>query len=58
LYLGYDTEQIGQIIGMIKEKLETTNEYSVEKHRGLTQKELEARDYSKKVIAEWIAFIE
>jgi hypothetical protein len=43
---------------MIKEKLETTNEYSVEKHRGLTQKELEARDYSKKVIAEWIAFIE
>jgi hypothetical protein len=53
-----DTEQIGQVIGMIKEQLDIKNKYTVEKHRELAQKELEARDYSEEVITEWIAFIE
>ena len=53
-----DTEQIGQVIGQIKERLETANEYTVEKHRELATKELLTREYSQKVIAEWIGFIE
>ena len=53
-----DTEQIGQVIGMIKEQLNAAKAYTVEKHRELAQKELEARDYSEEVITEWIAFIE
>jgi hypothetical protein len=53
-----DTEQIGQVIGMIKEQLDAANEYTVEKHKEIAQKELEARDYSEEVITEWIAFIE
>jgi len=53
-----DTEQIGQVIGMIKEQLETTNKYTVEKHRELASDELRAREYSEEIIAEWIGFIE
>jgi hypothetical protein len=53
-----DTEQIGQVIGQIKEQLETTNEYTVEKHREMATDELRAREYSQEVIAEWIGFIE
>ena len=53
-----DTEQIGQIIGMVKEQLVASNEYTVEKHKRLATEELAARDYSEKVISEWIDFIE
>ena len=53
-----DTEQIGQVIGQIKEQLEAANEYSVEKHREMVTEELLARDYSQEIIAEWIGFIE
>ncbi len=53
-----DTEQIGQVIGQIKEQLETANEYTVEKHREMAMEELLAREYSQEVIAEWIGFIE
>ena len=38
---------------MVKERLNT-----VEKHKRMATEELEAREYSQKVIAEWIAFIE
>jgi Leucine-rich repeat (LRR) protein len=53
-----DTEQIGQVIGQIKEQLEAANEYTVEKHREMATKELRAREYSQEVIMEWIGFIE
>ena len=53
-----DTEQIGQIIGMVKEQLVASNEYTVEKHKLIATEELVARDYSEKVISEWIDFIE
>ncbi len=53
-----DTEQIGQIIGQVKERLDAAEEYTVEKHKQITKEELEAREYSQEVIAEWIAFIE
>ena len=53
-----DTEQIGQIIGMVKEQLVASNEYTVEKHKLMATEELAARDYSEKVISEWIDFIE
>jgi len=53
-----DTEQIGQVIGMIKEQLDSENKYTVEKHREMASDELRARDYSEEIIAEWIAFIE
>ena len=53
-----DTEQIGQIIGQVKERLEAAEEYTVEKHKEMATKELLAREYSQEVIAEWIAFIE
>ncbi len=53
-----DTEQIGQIIGLVKERLDAAGEYTVEKHKEMAMEELEAREYSQKVIAEWIAFIE
>jgi len=53
-----DTEQIGQVIGMIKEQLDAAKAYTVEKHRELTQNELRARDYSDEIISEWIEFIE
>ena len=53
-----DTEQIGQIIGMVKEQLIASNEYTVERHKLMATEELAARDYSEKVISEWIDFIE
>jgi len=53
-----DTEQIGQIIGMIKEQLESSNEYTVEQHRKIATEELQAREYSQEVITEWITYIE
>ncbi len=53
-----DTEQIGHIIGQVKERLDAAEEYSVEKHKEMATEELEAREYSQEVIAEWIAFIE
>ncbi len=53
-----DTEQIGQIIGQVKERLNAAKEYTVEKHKKMAKEELEVREYSQEVIAEWIAFIE
>ncbi len=53
-----NTEQIGQIIGQVKERLEAAEEYTVEKHKEMATEELLAREYSQEVIAEWIAFIE
>jgi Leucine-rich repeat (LRR) protein len=53
-----DSEQIGNIIQIEKLKLEEQNMYSVEKHREVVIGELESRNISKEVIAEWVGFIE
>ena len=53
-----ENEQIGNIIIIIKEKLELTNSYTIGTHKELVIKELENRGYSKDVIDVWIGFIE
>lgn len=53
-----DSEQIGNIIFLIKERLEKENNYSVEKHKEEVRKELEERGYEKDVIDTWIEYIE
>jgi hypothetical protein len=51
-------EQIGNIIALIKNNLDTANEYTVEKHRELAIKELQERGFSKEVIDEYVNYIE
>ena len=53
-----DSEQIGNIIQIEKNKLEETNEYSAEKHREMVTSELEIRNYSKEIIDEWVSYID
>ena len=53
-----DTEQIGNVIGLIKKKLENKKEYTIETHREEARVELGVRGYSEEVIAEWISYIE
>ena len=53
-----DNEQIGNIIVIIKEKLELTNSYTIETHKELVINELENRGYTKDIIDTWIGFIE
>ncbi len=51
-----DNEQISQIIILTRELL--SKDYTVEKHKELTIKELKERGYSDDIIKEWIDFIE
>ena len=53
-----DSQQIGNIITIIKEQLEKNNNYSIEKHKELVKKELIERKFSSEVIEVWIEFIE
>ncbi len=50
-----DNEQISQIIILTRELL--SKDYTVEKHKELTIKELKERGYSDDIIKEWIDFI-
>ena len=52
-----ENEQIGNIIIMIKKKLELENNYSIEKHKELAIKELKERDFNEEIIKEWIIYI-
>jgi len=51
-----DSEQIGNIIFLIKEKL--GSDYNVEKHKELASKELTERGYDEETIKTWVEFIE
>jgi len=51
-----DSEQIGNIIYLVKEKL--GDEYTVDKHRDEVKKELKERGYDDEIISEWIGYIE
>jgi Leucine-rich repeat (LRR) protein len=52
-----DTEQIGNIIILIKDKLIAENNYTIELHKEIVMKELYDRGYDKDVIDEWIDYI-
>ena len=53
-----DSEQIGNIIFIIKEKLETMGIYTVNYHKELVSKELSERGYTNDVIELWTSYIE
>jgi len=50
-------EQIGNVILMVKERLERTEEYTLVKHREESEKELLERGYSLETIKEWLEYI-
>jgi hypothetical protein len=52
-----DTEQIGNIIILVKDKLILDNIYTVELHKEIVMKELYDRGFDKGVIDEWINYI-
>jgi len=51
-----DSEQIGNIIFLIKEKL--GSEYSIKKHKELVSNSLKERGYDEETIKTWIDYIE
>ena len=54
-----DSAQIGNIVVLIKERLENSEEgYSVEKHREEFRKEMLDRGESVRLIEEWLEYIE
>ena len=53
-----DNQQIGNIIVIIKKKLEVEKNYSIEIHKELVIKELKERNFNEDKIKEWINFIE
>jgi hypothetical protein len=53
-----ESEQIGQIISIIKDSLMATNNYTVDKHKELSIQELQSRSYSLEIINTWIEYIE
>ena len=52
-----DNQQIGILIVIIKQQLESENNYSIEKHKELVKKELIERNINKEIIEEWIDYI-
>ena len=52
------SEQIGNIIFIIKQKLEQENNYTIEKHKHLVIQELIERGYDEKTIDTWVEYIE
>ncbi len=53
-----DSDQIGNVVILIKNKLELDNSYTIEKHRELVLKELNDRGFPEDIIAVWIENIE
>jgi len=53
-----DSEQIGNIIVMVKSKLELSDIYTVEKHKIDVSKELLERGYDMDLIDTWLQYIE
>jgi hypothetical protein len=53
-----DNSQIGNIILLVRKRLESENKYTVSDHKELVREELEERGYSSMVISEWIEYIE
>jgi len=53
-----DSEQIGNVIFLVKDKLEKEGRYIIEMHKEIVSKELKERGYNDDVITEWLRFIE
>ena len=53
-----DNSQIGNIIVLVKQKLEDNSEYTIDKHKELVRKALKERDYPIETIEEWLEYIE
>ena len=53
-----DSEQIGNIIFLVKDKLEKEGRYIIEMHKEIVSYELKERGYNDDVITEWLGFIE
>ena len=53
-----DSEQIGNIIILVKNKLELTNTYTVEQHKIEVKKELLERNYDIDTIKIWLEYID
>ena len=51
-------EQIGQIIILVKEQLESQNMYNLENHKETVKKELLERGYQNEIINMWINHVE
>jgi len=52
------TEQIGNIMEIIRNKLKNENQYTIEKFKNELEKALKERNYEEKVINEWLEYIE
>ena len=50
-------EQVGNLVFITKEKLESKGEYTLDKHLELFEKEMKERNYSKEEIEEWKEYI-
>jgi hypothetical protein len=53
-----DAEQIGNIIILVKNKLESCNSYTIEQHKTDVEKELLDRNYDMETIKIWLDYIE
>jgi hypothetical protein len=53
-----DNEQIGNIIFLVKQKLEDKKDYTIEEHKRLVELEMLERGYTRDVVNEWIEYIE
>ena len=53
-----DNSQIGNIILLVRKRLENENKYSVSHHKELVREELIERGYDATVISVWIEYIE
>jgi Leucine-rich repeat (LRR) protein len=49
-----NSEQIGNIIGLIQRQLESNGMYSVQNHQDLVRKELLEREYDVNIINDWV----
>jgi len=53
-----ENDQIGNIIVIEKEKLETEGRYDIETHRDNVRLAMEERGYAKETVDEWVSYIE
>jgi hypothetical protein len=53
-----DSEQIGNIIILVKNKLELTGVYTIEQHKTEVEKELLERNYDVETIKTWLEYID
>ena len=53
-----DSDQISNVIIIVKKQLLLSNKYSIDEHKRLVKSDLEDRGYDSDTIAVWLEFIE